>query len=70
VDDNMNIEIETRSSLEIYPDESEAVTDTIARGGFQYIITELLRWRTYELDIDGNHVNHGAWREVIPPIAL
>jgi len=59
----MHIEFDARFQCEAYPRRDENPPSVLVRGDFQHFIPVLIRWRTYELDDDGEPTNFGEWQD-------
>ena len=64
------LEFDARFYCEAYPRPGESPLAILERGDFQHGVPVLLRYRTYELDDDGERFNFGAWVEVEDKVRL
>ena len=55
------LEFDARFACEAYPRVGESLLAVLKRGDFQHNVPTLLRYRTYELDDNGEQCNFGEW---------
>ena len=58
------LEFDARFACEAYPRSEESPQAVLERGDFQHGVPVLLRYRTYELDEDGERYDFGEWVEI------
>ena len=52
----INVQFTAKFDCELYLEPRETIEEAIVRGGFQHFSPELLLYRTFELDDDGDMV--------------